>query len=244
MRNSIPNSFKNELFVFNLYNQPNVLLNLEFFKTVNKKCLHILGGDLNARTKQKGCVGENENGIMLERIINELDFPVINDKLSSSLITIKIKITDFCVLNSQDMTSDHFSIEASISMGYQLENKSAAKELNYRKANWKLFSEILNSQIIVTSITDELSTILFNCLKNIFADFKKGNRLGQHLFIHILNNSWVILKLKQKNYKNEDKQSPLITALNFDSVRLIFFEPNISTSETSAFAIVRQLRIK
>ncbi|RNA00008.1 hypothetical protein BpHYR1_023752 [Brachionus plicatilis] len=64
-----------ELFEFSLYSPPNVLLNFEFFKTVNKKCRNcILGGDLNARTKQIGCVGENENGIMLERIINELDF--------------------------------------------------------------------------------------------------------------------------------------------------------------------------
>ncbi|RMZ99654.1 hypothetical protein BpHYR1_003286 [Brachionus plicatilis] len=46
----------------NLYNPPNVLLNFENY---------ILGGDLKARTKQIGCVGENENGIMLERIINE-----------------------------------------------------------------------------------------------------------------------------------------------------------------------------
>ncbi|RNA24803.1 RNA-directed DNA polymerase from transposon X, partial [Brachionus plicatilis] len=93
---------------------------------------YILGGDLNARTKQIGCVGENENGIMLERIIND-------------------------VLNSQDMTSDHFPIEASISMGYQLENKSAANRSNYKKANWQLFSEILNSQIV--NITESCLTI-------------------------------------------------------------------------------------
>ncbi|RNA44213.1 RNA-directed DNA polymerase from transposon X [Brachionus plicatilis] len=105
-----------ELLVFSLYNPPNVLLNFEFFKTCRN---YILGGDLNARTKQIGCVGENENGIMLETIIND-----------------------------QDMTSDHFPIEASISMGYQLENKSAAKRFNYKKANWQLFSEILNSQIV------------------------------------------------------------------------------------------------
>ncbi|RNA17660.1 hypothetical protein BpHYR1_012227 [Brachionus plicatilis] len=63
-----------ELFVFSLYNPPNVLLNIEFFKTCRN---YISGGDLNARTKQIGCVGENENGIMLERIINELDFSKI-----------------------------------------------------------------------------------------------------------------------------------------------------------------------
>ncbi|RNA29173.1 hypothetical protein BpHYR1_044038 [Brachionus plicatilis] len=66
-----------EFFIFSLYNPPNVLLNFEFFKTVDKKCRnYILGGDLNARTKQIGCVGENENGKMLERIIN--DFILIN----------------------------------------------------------------------------------------------------------------------------------------------------------------------
>ncbi|RNA41537.1 hypothetical protein BpHYR1_040582 [Brachionus plicatilis] len=108
-----------------LYNPPNVLLN---FKN------YILGGDLNARTKQIGCVGQNENGIMLERKINDKrpTFNIFNRNyfeildlflVSSSLID---KITELCVLNSQDMTSDHFSIEASISMGYQLKNKSAA----------------------------------------------------------------------------------------------------------------------
>ncbi|RNA37894.1 hypothetical protein BpHYR1_051007 [Brachionus plicatilis] len=71
--------------------------------------------------------------------------------VSSSLID---KITDFCVLNSQDMTSDHFPIEASISMGYQLENKLEAKKFNYKKAHWQLFSEILNSQIVnITAIS-------------------------------------------------------------------------------------------
>ncbi|RNA12278.1 RNA-directed DNA polymerase from mobile element jockey-like [Brachionus plicatilis] len=136
----------NELFVFSLYNLPNVLLNFEFFKTCRN---YILGGDLNARTKQIGCVGENENGIMLERIINELDFSNYFEILDLFLVSSSLidKITDFSVLNSQDMTSDHFPIEASISMGYQLENKSAAKRFNYKKANWQLFSEILNSQI-------------------------------------------------------------------------------------------------
>ncbi|RNA02139.1 RNA-directed DNA polymerase from mobile element jockey-like [Brachionus plicatilis] len=117
----------NELFVFSLYNPPNVLLNFEFFKTV------VI---LTLEQSKIGCVGENENGIMLERIINELDFSVINDKrptfnifngnyfeildlflVSSSLID---KITDFCVLNSQDMTGDNFPIEASISMGLSI----------------------------------------------------------------------------------------------------------------------------
>ncbi|RNA29171.1 AP-like endonuclease reverse transcriptase, partial [Brachionus plicatilis] len=55
------------------------------------------------------------------------------------------------------MTSDHFPNEASISMGYQLENKSAAKRFNYKKAKWQSFSEILNSQIV--NITESSLTI-------------------------------------------------------------------------------------
>ncbi|RNA21733.1 hypothetical protein BpHYR1_050893 [Brachionus plicatilis] len=64
---------------------------------------YILCEDIYARTKQIGCFGENENGSFLEKIINE--------------------VTDFSVLNSQDMTSDHFPIEASFSIDYQRHQK-------------------------------------------------------------------------------------------------------------------------
>ncbi|RNA29072.1 RNA-directed DNA polymerase from mobile element jockey-like [Brachionus plicatilis] len=150
----------NEISVFSLYNPPNKVLNFELFKTIKRNCRnYILCGDLNARTKQIGCLGENENGSLLEKIINELDFSVINDKcptynifnrnyfeildlflVSSSLID---KVTDFSVLNSQDMTSDHFPIEASFSIDYQIKSKSTSRRFNYKKANWQLFRDIL-----------------------------------------------------------------------------------------------------
>ncbi|RNA08711.1 hypothetical protein BpHYR1_003590 [Brachionus plicatilis] len=70
-----------QFYVFSLYIPPNVLLNFDLFEKINRKCKnYILGGDLNARTKQLGCLGENQNGIVLEKVINELDFSVINDK--------------------------------------------------------------------------------------------------------------------------------------------------------------------
>ncbi|RNA34570.1 RNA-directed DNA polymerase from mobile element jockey-like [Brachionus plicatilis] len=142
-----------ELFVFSLYNPPNVLLNFEFFKQCRN---YILGGDLSARTKQIGCVGENENGIMLKRKIDELVYSNYFEILDLYLVSFSLidKITDFCVLNSKVMTSDHFPIEASISMGYQLENKSGTKKSNYTKANWQLFSDIINSQKVnITEIS-------------------------------------------------------------------------------------------
>ncbi|RNA21490.1 RNA-directed DNA polymerase from transposon X, partial [Brachionus plicatilis] len=60
---------KDQFYVFSLYNPPNVLLNFDLFEKINRKCKnYILGGDLNARTKQLGCLGENQNGIILEKI--------------------------------------------------------------------------------------------------------------------------------------------------------------------------------
>ncbi|RNA07430.1 hypothetical protein BpHYR1_038744 [Brachionus plicatilis] len=42
---------------------------------INRNCKnYVLGGDLNAKTKQIGCKGENENGTILESITNELNF--------------------------------------------------------------------------------------------------------------------------------------------------------------------------
>ncbi|RNA20554.1 RNA-directed DNA polymerase from mobile element jockey-like [Brachionus plicatilis] len=124
-----------QFYVFSLYNPPNALLNFDLFEKINRKCTnYILGGDLNARTKHLGCLAENQNGIILEKIINELDFSVINDKtptfnifnreyfeildlfLVSSSVT--NKINEFRVLSNQDMISDHFPIETSIAFDY------------------------------------------------------------------------------------------------------------------------------
>ncbi|RNA07634.1 hypothetical protein BpHYR1_013127, partial [Brachionus plicatilis] len=76
--------------------------------------------------------------------------------VSSSIID---KITDFCVLNSQVMTSDHFPIEASISMGYQLENKSAAKNIPYPSQK-------------IYKIPPNIVNLIKECRKN-----KKGSNL-------------------------------------------------------------------
>ncbi|RMZ96555.1 hypothetical protein BpHYR1_032407 [Brachionus plicatilis] len=158
---------------------------------MNLRKNYILGGDLNARTKQIGCVGEYENGIMLERIIN--DFILLIDK-----------ITDFCVLNSQDMTSVHFPIEASIYMGYQLENKSEAKKFYYEKANWQLFSEILKSQI--ENITE--SSLTIDQLKDkitekiISSSHKSTPYLSQKIYKTSLPPNIVnLIKERRKEYK-------------------------------------------
>ncbi|RNA26757.1 hypothetical protein BpHYR1_048605, partial [Brachionus plicatilis] len=44
------------------------------------------------------------------------------------------------------MTSDHFPIEACINFDYSVIPKTQPKKLNYKKANWLLFREILKGQ--------------------------------------------------------------------------------------------------
>ncbi|RNA03367.1 hypothetical protein BpHYR1_004799 [Brachionus plicatilis] len=60
------NPGKDQLYILSLYNPPNKLLNFNIFEKINRNCKNfVLGGYLNAKTKQMGCKGENENGTIL-----------------------------------------------------------------------------------------------------------------------------------------------------------------------------------
>ncbi|RNA21229.1 hypothetical protein BpHYR1_007631 [Brachionus plicatilis] len=149
----------------------------------NSELNYILGGDLNARTKQIGCVRENENGIMLERIIND-------------------------VLNSQDMTSDHFPIEASISMGYQLENKSAAKRT--KKGSNLIPNLILNENEFKTN--EEKGKCFGELLSSIFSP--NSDLIDSEKDIEILNsNSDFFRNYNQSNFNDAICLNELIMAL-------------------------------
>ncbi|RNA03869.1 hypothetical protein BpHYR1_029965 [Brachionus plicatilis] len=113
-------NFSNQSFSKNnLYNPPNIELPFELFLDISRKCgKFLIGGDLNAKTKNLGCFSENENGIILEKIINKfnlssdyyeiLDIFLIPSSLSD-------RVVDFKVLIDHDMLSDHFPIQADIS---------------------------------------------------------------------------------------------------------------------------------
>ncbi|RMZ96076.1 hypothetical protein BpHYR1_001206 [Brachionus plicatilis] len=68
------NPGKDKLYIFSLNNPPSKLLNFNIFEKINRNFKnYVLGGDLNVKTRQIGCKGENENGIILESNINELN---------------------------------------------------------------------------------------------------------------------------------------------------------------------------
>ncbi|RNA01241.1 AP-like endonuclease reverse transcriptase [Brachionus plicatilis] len=149
-------------FIFSLYNPPNKVLLFELFSKISKKCTKfIIGGDLNSKTKQIGCIGENENGQVLERVLNELNVSVINDKsptfnifnrqyfeildpflTPSSLLD---KITDFKVLDNDDMTSDHYPIRTCLSVEHFTMDIQAQDKLDFKKADWNSLRAILSS---------------------------------------------------------------------------------------------------
>ena len=150
------------LFIFSLYNPPNKPLPFELFCEITKKCpKFLIGGDLNSKTKQIGCIGENENGQLLEKVLNELNVSIINDKSPTFNIfnrqyfeildifltppSLLDKVVDFKVLNKDDMTSDHFPIRTCLSAQYLEIDKEAQEKLDFKKADWNMFRSILNS---------------------------------------------------------------------------------------------------
>ncbi|RNA11557.1 RNA-directed DNA polymerase from mobile element jockey-like, partial [Brachionus plicatilis] len=149
-------------FIFSLYNPPNKVLLFELFSKISKKCTKfIIGGDLNSKTKQIECIGENENGQVLERVLNELNVSVINDKsptfnifnrqyfeildLFLTPFSLLDKITDFKVLDNDDMTSDHYPIRTCLSVEHFKMDIQAQDKLDFKKADWNSFRAILSS---------------------------------------------------------------------------------------------------
>ncbi|RNA44103.1 hypothetical protein BpHYR1_031198 [Brachionus plicatilis] len=94
----------------NLYNPPNIELPFELFLEISRKCgKFIIGGDLNAKTKSLGCLRENENALILEKIINwlnlsteyyeVLDIFLIPYSLSDRVHDFKVLIDDYMLTN-------------------------------------------------------------------------------------------------------------------------------------------------
>ncbi|RNA20924.1 hypothetical protein BpHYR1_025517 [Brachionus plicatilis] len=101
-------------------------------------------------------------------------------------------------------------------MGYELENKSAAKKFNYNKANWQLFSEILNSQIVNISESsptiDQLNDKITE--KNISASYKSIPYLSQKIYKTRLPPN--IVNFIKERMKSKSRLDFDFMTLNFD----------------------------
>ncbi|RNA02710.1 hypothetical protein BpHYR1_009143, partial [Brachionus plicatilis] len=70
------------------------------------------------------------------------------------------KISDFRVLSKHDMTSDHFPIEACISIEHIMTSDLISRRLNFKKANWSYFQEILSVPILNPDSVDDYNNII------------------------------------------------------------------------------------
>ena len=145
---------------------------MDLFDEINKKCQYfILGGDLNAKSKAFGCYSDdNKNGEILELILEELNICLLNDKsptffkahnnyyeildlfLCSSNLSDKVLE---CKVNSKwDMTSDHFPVTLLLSTSYTTSNPIQNNKLDYAKADWNKFKNLLESTPVLENISN------------------------------------------------------------------------------------------
>ena len=148
------------------YNPPNNTVSEELFKTICNDGNFILCGDLNAKTRCIGNDQQNRNGLILEDIMLSNNVVVLNNKnktyngfggnknstldLCLSSPEIMQKIVKFEVLEA-DMNSDHLPFQAIIKLKCEEKNRADQSThgkipvLNFKKANWEKFTEILSS---------------------------------------------------------------------------------------------------
>ncbi|RNA16207.1 hypothetical protein BpHYR1_037827 [Brachionus plicatilis] len=120
-----------------LYNPPNIELPFELFLDISRKCgKFLIGGDLNAKTKSLGCFSENENGIILEKIINKLNlssdyYEILDIFLIPS--SLSDRVVDFKVLIDHNMlTNWHLYQDLLMSSSHNNYNTENIDELNER----------------------------------------------------------------------------------------------------------------
>jgi hypothetical protein len=177
--------------VFSYYNAPNKKLELEFFKYVKNKFKNFLIlGDLNAKSRRFN-TKTNRNGQLLDRITDELNLSILNDKWdstnfrkidgisSNSVIDYGIgseiftkhlesyKTMTGSLLSAFENLYYHVPIKFTFKIQCNVEtNKSHNKSLLYSKANWtkyKLQLDVQLNEINENETIDEKSDKLSFC---------------------------------------------------------------------------------
>ena len=147
-------------------------------------------GDLNAKSTLWGADKNNENGDILDNLILENDYIIVNNKepthvhfngktssiLDYCIITTKLYdiFKEYLLLKEEDMTSDHFPSLIKLKINENKQNNNSrqyfykTKQFNYNKANWELFRRSLPNRLDSNSGTsvDEINEFVRNSLIN------------------------------------------------------------------------------
>lgn len=156
-----------DVVIVTYYNPPDQLLNEKVFTILQSKYKNIIiCGDLNAKSKSLNCRGNNSNGEILVNIVLNTNYIAVNNKditfhrlhdnskdiLDWILISPNLAeyFKCFKVEYEYGITSDHYPIIAIFDFGNKTSNYFAEAQinntlnLNYNKAEWTKYKEILN----------------------------------------------------------------------------------------------------
>ena len=171
-----------EMVIFSLYNPPNKLLNLELLDKIEESFPNFLiCGDLNAKSNNliKTLHDNNSNGDILEEFILNSNAIIINNDtptfhiksrdyheiLDLAIVSPLIaSASDFEVLDSEFLDSDHSPIEISIRLKIDrvIEQVDHPRKLNFTKTDWDKFKIELGNFELIGEIAGELDVGKFN----------------------------------------------------------------------------------
>ncbi|CAF0990615.1 unnamed protein product [Brachionus calyciflorus] len=189
-----------EVIIVSYYNPPDQMLSLELFKLLNK-CSFILCGDLNAKSFAYGCQSYNQNGKILDQILNfknivrlsncSMTYKSFSNKKEEILdyifsdVSIIKDIDNFEVLNCL-MGSNHYPMLIRLNNSVERNDfiQNDQKKFEYNKANWDLFKSLLPS-----CIPDDINNDL--------------NELNEFITKSLLNCAEKAIPSKQVKLKNE-----------------------------------------
>lgn len=138
----------------NIYNPPKNEMNLEEYNKIFKLKNAIIMGDFNAKSRSWGNDKENKEGLVLEKLIDEHDFVVINNgeptyqrnEGGTSILDLTIvsnNLANKCCWNTIRDTcgSDHMPIQITLHEQVLVEDANPEK-WKLHKANWELYKKL------------------------------------------------------------------------------------------------------
>ena len=214
-----------EIIIITYYNPPLQTLSRELFESLNSTNLnYILCGDLNANS------AASKNGEILENIIIDYNCQIINNKkhtfhriyndYTAQLDLILCsplpasKLIDFEVLETQEMSSDHYPISAVFDLKPKKQDRIKNDQLkfDYKRANWELFKEELEKTTLQTDVSIEefelniRNKILDAAMKSVPTfNFKTSNSSLPNNIIELIKERRLIRAEIRKHKKTEDK---------------------------------------
>ena len=212
---------------FSYYNAPQLQLDISALKEISDKYQNVvIVGDLNAQSSNLGCRNTNKNWELLEELLFDSKFLIVNDKTPTyhRMHDNSEEILDWCIISSSMhknfvsfevlkdnlVDSDHVPMQIKLS---KVKNKQAttiekelSKRYNLNKADWINFAKDLNDVKPQDKLSiDELNSFIIQeiikaCDKNIPIIKASGsNKTLPQFLLDIITHRKTVKNLIKKN---------------------------------------------